>query len=167
MQTVLVLKDIVRRFPDVAAPYAGTLLALPVSDLEAEAVAPYLWLRGEMVGQGVQEPEGCEPVCPAPCMLLCPYTYVHVCSFLGGCENVPWLKSGAVSSAGLQQHRATDMPMLCSCMHATVASGLQRCGRYSYRRHQQRIWCTGVVCSRRIRRPVEHTAVAGTHRADV
>ena len=62
MQTVLVLKDIVRRFPDVAAPYAGTLLALPVSDLEAEAVPAYLWLRGEMVAQGVQEPEGCEPV---------------------------------------------------------------------------------------------------------
>lgn len=62
MQTVLVLKDIVRRFPDVVAPYSGTLLALPVCDLEPEAVPAYLWLRGEMVGQGVQEPEGCEPV---------------------------------------------------------------------------------------------------------
>lgn len=62
MQTVLVLKDIVRKFPDVAAPYAGTLLSLPASDLEPEAVPAYLWLRGEMVGQGVQEPEGCEPV---------------------------------------------------------------------------------------------------------
>jgi hypothetical protein len=62
MQTVLVLKDIVRRYPDVAAPYAGTLLSLPVSDLEPEAVPAYLWLRGEMVYQGVQEPDGCEPV---------------------------------------------------------------------------------------------------------
>jgi hypothetical protein len=78
MQTVLVLKDIVRRFPDVAAPYAGTLLALPVSDLEPEAVPAYLWLRGEMVGQGVKEPEGCEPVrCTA---ILCPLFTIASCT---------------------------------------------------------------------------------------
>lgn len=74
MQTVLVLKDIVRRFPDVAAPYGGTIQALPLTDLESdEAAAAYLWLRAEMVVQGVVDPEAAEPVrrLPARCRCLC------------------------------------------------------------------------------------------------
>lgn len=68
VQTVLVLKDIIRRFPDVAAPYGGTIQALPLTDLESdEAAAAYLWLRAEMVMQGVADPDGAEPVRAPSC----------------------------------------------------------------------------------------------------
>ena len=63
MQTVLVLKDIIRRYPDVLAPYAATLQALPTTDLQTgEAAAAYFWIRAEMVVQGVPDAEGVEPV---------------------------------------------------------------------------------------------------------
>lgn len=76
VQTVLVLKDIVRRFPDVAAPYGATIQALPLADLEsAEAAAAYLWLRAEMVVQGVADPADAEPVRPP----LPPHADAHPC----------------------------------------------------------------------------------------
>jgi hypothetical protein len=62
VQTVLVLKDILRRFPDVAAPYAATLQTLPHADLQTdEAAAAFFWIRAEMAAQGVPDAEGVEP----------------------------------------------------------------------------------------------------------
>ena len=72
MQTVLVLKDIIRRYPDVTAPYAATLQALPVSDLQTdEAAAAFFWIRAEMVVQGVPEADGVEPVRARTALLDC------------------------------------------------------------------------------------------------
>ena len=58
------LKDILRRFPDAAAPYAPTLQALPAADLQTdEAAAAYFWLRAQLACSGLEEGEGVEPVC--------------------------------------------------------------------------------------------------------
>jgi hypothetical protein len=63
VQTVLVLKDIIRRYPDVVTAYAATLQTLPVSDLQtSEAAAAYCWIRAEMASQGIPDTEGVEPV---------------------------------------------------------------------------------------------------------
>jgi hypothetical protein len=63
LQTVLVLKDILRRFPDAAAPYANTLQTLPVAELQTnEAVAAYFWIRAQLTCMGILEEEGVEPV---------------------------------------------------------------------------------------------------------
>jgi hypothetical protein len=63
LQTVLVLKDVLRRFPDAAAPYANTLQTLPVADLQTnEAVAAYFWIRAQLTCMGILEEEGVEPV---------------------------------------------------------------------------------------------------------